>query len=77
MKTARDTGMATSKLVRDVADLLALGFLRYRQRADEAGDTGAGVEASAETVRKALDDVPRRASLRPGDRRTSKTETTR
>ena len=74
MKTARDTGMATSKVIREVADLLALGYLRYRQRA--AGEAARMArESRVGSTSNPLDDVRHRANLRPRDRRISKTET--
>jgi hypothetical protein len=59
---------ARSRLL-DVADLLALGYVRYRARQ-------AALEARArrvESAQNALDDVPPRATLATGERRTSET----
>jgi len=54
----------------DVADLLALGFIRYRRRQLAAAAT----TAEAPTIRSnPLDDVVPRAPLATGDRRTSQT----
>ena len=69
MKTARDTGMATSKVVREVADLLALGYARYRRRA--AGEAARMArENSVGPTSNPLDDVAHRALMATGDRRT-------
>ena len=66
MKTARDTGMATSKLVREIADLLALGYLRYRQRA--AGEAARMARASSVgSASNPLDEVAHRAFMATGD----------
>ena len=64
--SATPIGTAT---LHDVADLLALGYVRYRARQ-------AALEARASRVASAqnpLDDVPPRATFATGERRTSET----
>ena len=57
--------------VRDVAELLALGYVRFRKR--EAARMARA--SSVGSASNPLDDVRHRANLRPRDRRISKTET--
>ena len=63
-------GAKTPGRVNELAELLALGYLRYRARQATSATRVKGLEAPE----KALDDVAPGGTLVPGERRTSETE---
>ena len=67
--TASGRDAKTTERMHELADLLALGYLRARNR------KAAQVARSRrmQTSSNALDDVPPEATLVPGERRTSET----